>query len=429
MRFFGKEQWQELIVTLSANKLRTALTGLAVGWGIMLLVILLSSGMGLLNGIMRNVNENGLNETGVRIDFGYVSKPYRGLSKYHKPQYTAKDCEQWLRTLPQWIVAVAPFSRKNGVSASYGEKQLSINITGITPNYQDIKYISLYPSGRYLNSADVVQNRKTIILNKAVADALLLGEQDLGTVIYIADISFTFVGICHDNSGLWGDNYIPLSTMQMLGLSGNSNRQSIQGAMLKIPNLRNESDEALFLNDLRRVVAIQKGFDPTDTSTIYASSQATTLGTLDSVFAGINIFLWLIGLSILLIGLVGVMNIMQIVVTERRREIGIRKALGAKRHDIIMMIILEAILVTLVSGLAGMVLGVALMAVADYIITLQGWGIQQIGNFNSYLYLNPTISPLTAIGAIGVMILGGVMAGYLPAKKALNIPTIEAMKQ
>lgn len=430
MNLIGKEQLNELVATLSSNKLRTLLTGLAVGWGIMLLILLLSSGMGIQHGIEYNVLANGLNATGVRVDFGRLSEPYRGLPQYYEPQYSTSDCMQWLKALPEWIRAVAPFSSGYNIKISHEEKLISINLIGITPLYQDIKRLRLSErQGRFINDADLAQNRKVIILNKAVAEGLLLGSKPLGRTVYASGIAFTVIGICEDTSGIWGSNYIPLSTMQTLRLNSTNNRYKLDGAMLDVPSIRSDADEERFRDALRQVVAAQKGLNPKDTSILYFYSQATMLKTLDGVFSGIKAFLWIIGLSTLLIGLVGVINIMQITVTERRREIGIRKAIGAKRRDILSMIVLESICITLVAGLGGMVTGVALMATTDYIITLNNWGVQRVGNFESYIYINPTISPGMALGAVLVMIIGGAIAGYLPAQKALSVPTTEAMRQ
>lgn len=195
------------------------------------------------------------------------------------------------------------------------------------------------------------------------------------------------------------------------------------------PTIRSAEDEKRLQTDVTALAARLKGFDPTDTNAIDVNSVASMLSSIDQLTSGLDIFLAIIGGSTLLIGIIGVVSIMQIAVSERKKEIGIRKALGAKPRDIISMILWESSLVTLISGLVGLVLGVGLMAWVSYLMQELGLGTTTIDEQTSYLFVNPLITFKTALGTLMVMVISGVIAGYLPARRAIRVPVVEAMRK
>lgn len=427
----GREQIREIVATLSMNKLRTILTGLAVGWGVLILVILLSSGTGISRGIMRNISAQGLNNSAVDISFGYLSEPYNGLPRWYEPAYHIDDCYEIQRQMPQ-IQLVAPYNNRWGIRVSYADRAGETYLFGVTEAYSQVRHLKYkVSSSRFINTRDEREIRKVIVLNDYLARSLFNTEEAaLGKQVMISGSGYTVIGVHEDSYGENGKSYIPLSTMQIMRLSGSDHRTNqVWGMQALCPSIDSDEAEEAFDQALTQICAGMKGFSPSDERAIRVDSQAAMLGTMKQVFFGIDLFLWLIGLSTLIIGVVGVINIMQIAVTERKREIGIRKALGAKTKDIIGMVLTESVFITLISGLMGLVVGVGIMALVDYIMVVNGWGVKEIGSFKSYLFINPNITVSTAIGAILVMMLGGLLAGYLPARKALRIPTVEAMRQ
>lgn len=427
----GREQIQEILTTLSTNKLRTILTGFAVGWGVLILVILLSSGTGIRNGISQNVASVGMDDVSVDITFQAISIPHNGLPKWHTPTYTRADVENIVRA-QDYITAAVPYRQTWGVRIGAGLRSVpQTTMTGVGEAYGSVRRIRLVgDNSRMLNDRDEQECRKVVVLNENVATKLFdEPSRAIGQPVVVGKFTLTVVGVYKGSQGQWDPSYIPLSTMQTLRLyEGEKPPHHISGMIALCPAIKSEGQVSELHTAITRQMASVKGFSPEDTNALSLSSQATTQATMSQVFAGIDTFLWLIGLSTLAIGVVGVINIMQIAVTERRKEIGIRKALGARPRDIISMILAEAVVITLIAGLIGLMVGVCIMAGVDYLMVEMGLGVSQIGDSTAYLFLHPIINIPTAVGTILTMMVGGMLAGYLPARKALRIPTVEAMR-
>ncbi len=428
----GREQINEILTTLSTNKLRTVLTGFAVGWGVFLLVILLSSGMGLRNGIMSNFDAMGYNDTSAELEFGSLSIPYRGKPQWYSPLYTREDCDRIAADHPEEITLIAPYCKSYGNVFTYGARKTEGQLIGTVHTYAELKGIHLIgASSRFLNERDETERRKVIVLNKTTATSLFdTPEAALGKTIFLQNTPLTVVGVYKGNNGQWSPNFIPLSTAQTLKLHNNKLKpNALSGMYMQCPLISTEAEADSLERRLVRYLASVKEFSPEDYNTLYLSSSAADLNTANQITGGISIFLWIIGLSTLAIGVVGVVSIMQIAVTERRKEIGIRKALGARPWDIISMILMESVLITLVAGLGGLVVGVGIMAGVDSAMQAMGIGQTEIMDQTSYIFISPLINLETALMAILVMVGGGLLAGYLPARKATRIPTVEAMRR
>lgn len=428
--FIGREQIREVLTTLSTNKARTILTGFAVGWGVLLLVILLSSGVGIRNGIERNFETAGYSDTQVELDFRSLSIPYEGKPKWYMPVYTMADCERIAQANSDIVKRYAPYS-STWRDLKYEDRTIDGNLTGTTSIRGELRRMAWQaPRSRFLSERDNLERRKVIVLNKSVATNLFGNLEDaVGRTIYIKEHPFQVIGVYLGENGRWSDNYIPLSTLQTLNLGWRRNAShAISGMVLDCPTIISSDDTEAFEARLLAQLSKLKGFSPEDNNAISVDSQASNLETARGIFTGIDTFLWVIGLSTLIIGVIGVINIMQVAVTERQREIGIRKALGARPRDIIRMILTESILITLVSGLLGLVVGVSVMAGVDAVMTAMGIGQKTIFDSTSYIFIHPVITLETAIATILVMLTSGVLAGYLPARKALAIPVVEAMR-
>lgn len=428
---FGREQIHEIFTTLGANKLRTVLTGFAVGWGVLILVILLSSGMGVRNGIAENFNRSGLDNTAIEVSFGYTNKAYQGRAKWAQVSLTREQLPELTKPFEAELSCIAPYQETFGAISS-GDRSDEIRLKGVGIGYQQIISPKLKGGGRsrFINDRDDIEQRKVIVLSDHIARGLFDSEDKaIGQTVFFNKIPFVVVGVYEGTRGEWSENVIPLSTMMALKLAGGGKPFLLGGFHALAPSVQS-SDEAEALEErLRGQLARLQGADPTDEGILWLESQASMLSMMSSVTSGINTFLWILGLSTLIIGVVGVINIMQIAVTERRREIGIRKALGAKPWDIITMILVESIIITLISGLVGLVVGVGLMVGVDSLLTSMGIGVTKSEEMTAYIFLRPIIDLPTAVGTIVTMVLGGVVAGYLPARKAVRVPTVEAMRR
>lgn len=432
MKTFGREQLQELLATLAANKLRTALTGFAVGWGILLLVVLLSSGTGLSNAINKEASKLGMTLEEVELKIGWVSIPHGSWRRWAELTPTRPDFDFLRKANPEDIVALTPYQiaywqriEANGIAENR-------DVYGVEGAYGNIRQLRLVvPGSRFISERDEAEARKVVVIPEGLAKALYNdATKALGQELAVQDIVFRVVGVGKDTNSNWSSLYIPLSTMQLLWRqrNGNMSPAGFDGAIMLCPRIKTQDECDELQRRLCRQLSARLGTSPEDENLLSLSSRAAGNDMMQSMTMGIDIFLWVIGLSTLVIGLVGVVNIMQITVAERKREIGVRKALGAKPWDIISMILSESVLVTLISGLAGLVLGVGLMAIVDRYLVQQGIGQSQIEGMELTLFLNPVINLSTAVGALLVMIIGGILAGYLPARKAVCIPVVEAMR-
>lgn len=427
---FGREQFVEIFTTLGANKLRTILTGFAVGWGVLILVVLLSAGMGVRNGISVNFLKSGLNNSSVEVEFGYTSEPYGGKPKWTDVALTQEQLPEMTKPFERELNTIVPYQETYGQISS-GERSEEGLLKGVGVGYNQIiaPMIKGGSRSRFINDRDEIEQRKVIVLSDHMARTLFDSEQEaLGKTAFFNKIPFVIVGVYVGSNGQWSENIIPLSTMQTLKLKGGNKPFLLSGFHALAPGIRNSNDADDLEGRLLIQLARLQGANPEDNSLLSVHSQASMLSIMGKVLSGINTFLWVLGLSTLVIGVVGVINIMQIAITERKREIGIRKALGAKPRDIIAMVLVEAVFITLISGLMGLVVSVGLMAGADKLMTMMGIGATMTGDQMTYIFLKPIIDLPTAVATLITMVLGGVVAGYLPARKAVAIPTVEAMR-
>ncbi len=424
--FVGREQFTELKATLRTNKLRTALTGFSVGWGILLLIILLSSGAGFRNAVFKSSTTVGLNNSAVNLYFSGTSIPYNGLPSGFYPRYSLRDCERIAEQIPE-IKLYAPVVR-NWFNVEAENRSASVGVLGTFPVYNKIQEHRFFTAeGRFLNDLDIKEARKVIVLSDETAQNLFgKPENAFGKSVKLAGISLKVIGVCKKTTRYNSICYIPYTTMKTLF---SSRAVSVSQMLVLGPRIVDEVSEDAFKAKFVKVCAGIKGFSPEDKRVVWVNSTAQSLKMMDQIFGGIDLLLWIIGLSTLTIGLVGVINIMQITVTERRREIGIRKALGAKSKDIISSVLLESVVVTLISGLAGLSIGVGIMALVNKMIETTGLGTKVVDGNAIYIFYKPIINFETTLTALLIMILGGLIAGYLPARKAVRVPTVEAMRK
>ncbi|WP_329902963.1 ABC transporter permease [Porphyromonas pogonae] len=428
--FINRDSIQEITATLRTNKLRTLLTGFSVGWGVLLLVILLSAGTGVRNAAQNNIDKSGQNDASAELNAGYTSKVYKGFDKWRMVKLTVEDCEFLQKNNPE-IKEMSPFKEKWNCKIAYKDKSIMTPIMGVNEQYSKIRKLTfISDNSRYINIGDINGNSKVVILNSSIAKELFSDEKEVsGKIITIDSIGFKVIGV-FEGKNQWDKNIIPLSTMVQLKFD-RKNPNIMDGMHFICYNLDDNNKNKALSEKIRKQLYHKLYFDPNDEYVMNIDSQAESLKSMNKIMEGLNTFLWIIGLSTLAIGIIGIINIMQISVTERQREIGIRKALGAKPRDIISMILQESIFVTFISGLIGLIIGVGIMYIVSNIMMQTGAGAAsgaESEEMKFSLLLDPVITLQTALATLAVMIGSGVIAGYLPVKKALKIPTVEAMR-
>lgn len=413
---FDIDKWQEILATIKKNKMRTFLTGFSVAWGIFMLMILLGSGNGLSNGVAANFMNDAVNA--MWIWTGETTIPYEGMKSGRPIQFQNEDQE-----IVQKVSGVGVSSGRYFLgNTRYSYNKESGEYTTITcqPELKEVENLVLH-EGRFINNIDILQNRKVIVLGTDIKTALFKDSTALGEYVNINNVPFKVVGISSEPGSTRNRNaYMPLSTAQMI-FSG-SNR--LHNLALTINAETLEESQAIE-EQIRNKLAKQHKFDPKDEGAIGLYNKLEQYIQTMKIFQAIKIFIWIIGIGTLIAGIVGVSNIMLIVVKERTKEIGIRKAIGASPSSVIGLIMLESILITTIAGYIGLVLGTGLMELVNYFMVQSAGATPDQGES---VFLNPTVDFNIAVAATLLLIVAGAIAGYIPAKRAASIKPIVALR-
>jgi putative ABC transport system permease protein len=412
---FSVERWQEIFETISKNKLRTFLTGLSVASGIFILVILLGFSSGIQNGVRSQFEQDATNR--LEISTRTTTKGYKGLNPGRALQMRDADYENLSQKYEPYIEYKSSLYNSWGSQVSYGEEQGNYRIEGAHADQQFIENATLV-TGRFLNQADVNLSRKVTIIGYQVKQDLFKDKNPIGENIIINNTSiFKIVGVYTDPGGTREETrvFIPITAAQkMFNASDHINRIAYTIKM------SDNFDEAVALSaamaqsidmDLRTKFTVA----PDDRVAIRVFDTLEEAKKIYGLIDTIRSVFWFIGLGTIIAGVVGVGNIMLIIVKERTKEIGIRKALGAMPSAIIGMVLQEAIFITAVAGLVGLFLGVGLLElVSPYI--------------QADFIKNPTVDFATVMTTVGILIIAGALAGYIPARRAANIRPIDALR-
>ncbi len=413
---FDIDKWQEILATIKKNKMRTFLTGFSVAWGIFMLMILLGSGNGLSNGVAANFMNDAVNA--MWIWTGETTIPYEGMKTGRPIRFQNQDQE-----IVQKVSGVGVSSGRYFMgNTRYSYLKESGEYTTITcqPELKDVENLILN-EGRFINQIDILQKRKVVVIGTDIKTALFKDSVALGEFVNINKVPFKVVGICTEPGSTRNRNaYMPLSTAQMI--FNGSNR--LHNLALTIDASTLEESQAIE-EQIRNALGRQHKFDPKDEGAIGLYNKLENYIQTMKIFQAIKIFIWIIGIGTLIAGIVGVSNIMLIVVKERTKEIGIRKAIGASPASVIGLILLESIMITTLAGYIGLVLGTGLMELVNYFM-MQSAG--PATDQSETIFLNPTVDINIAVYATLLLIVAGAIAGYIPAKRAASIKPIVALR-
>lgn len=411
---FDIERWQEIFDTIRKNKLRTFLTGLSVASGIFILVILLGFGQGMRNGIEQEFKQDA--STSVWVWPGVTSKEYKGLNPGRRIQLVNENFEKTSAMFNKTIEYESARIYVGGVSVNYGKEALIYGVQGVGPDFQFIDNASMV-EGRFINYQDEVSTGKVAIIgNKIKKDVFNEVDSPIGEFIDISGIPFKIIGVFKEMEEREEERiYIPITTAQRVFNGGDR----INNMSYTLPPVEN-FDEAVaqsitFKNNLREYLQQAHTIAPDDTGAIEVWSALEEAKRYYGLTNNIKLFFWFVGICTIIAGVVGVSNIMLIVVKERTREIGIRKALGAKPWSIIAMILHEAIFVTAISGFTGLIFSMALLELVGPHIEVD-------------YVLNPSVNFNVAFSTVLVLILAGTLAGFVPAWRAAKVQVIESLR-
>jgi putative ABC transport system permease protein len=340
---------------------------------------------------------------------GRTSMAYNGLNAGRVIEFTNEDLEMLGKRHP----GIENLSARHGVRSnaiSYKNNYGDFNVEAVHSGHMVVENLKLI-SGRLLNKLDIKEYRKVAVIGTTMKDQLFKDEDPIGKYIKLNGISFKVVGVFGDvHEGETKRMYIPISLAQKTFITKNR-----VGAMTFTAGDADIEESNAMIEDIRKTLAKKYNFNPEDQRAMWSWNALEDYQKMGALFKGINMFVLIIGVFTIIAGIVGVSNIMLIVVKERTKEIGVRKAIGAKPGSIIRMIIQESILITSVAGYIGLVLGVMLLE-----------GITKAMPATQY-FRNPGIDFNVAILATLAIVLAGVIAGYIPARKAANIQPVVAL--
>ena len=415
---FDLDRWTEIWVTITRNKTRSLLTCFGVFWGILMLVILLGSGRGMQNGIMRSVNGFATNSAFFFAD--RTSESYKGFNKGRQWNMRNRDVESIRREVKE-LSAISPIIWGNSSDKNivYGMMSGTFNVKGVHPDYFQIETQKLF-HGRLLNEVDERERRKVCLIGTKVKEVLFKEEDPCGSYIRVNGIYYQVVGVVQQRASgvnIGGRSeecvFLPFSTMQ----------QTLnQGDIIHFLCVAAKPDVQMLpvINKIKSIIKEQNFISPTDPQAVSAINLAAQFETFNNAFLGIDILIWIVGVGTLLAGIIGVSNIMMVTVKERTKEIGVRRALGAKPWNIISQIMSESLLITAMAGLMGLTVGVFLLDMVD----------QLIGDpVGETMLLHPAVSIQVALAATFILLLAGLLAGLIPAWRAMQIKAIDAIRE
>ena len=400
----------EILQTLQHNKLRTALTGFAVAWGIFMLIVLL--GMG--NGVTNSFKEHALAPGSQKITMwgGRTSRPYHGYREGRYIQLKNADISLIEQENPKFVDETNSVIYGNGGTMSSGKYSRSASYTGIFPSQIKSAGNINKIHGRSINDKDMTAKAKVVMIPLSYANTLFPpdGTKGVGQRVTMNGLSYQVIGVYESD---WNRSvYIPYTTAQML--AGNEDNPGSINIMLKNLTTAEEGDAAE--RDIRQTMAAAHDFEANDESALWIWNQFSQgmkgLAAMDIL----NMSILILGLLTLLSGVVGISNIMFVSVKERTHEIGIRRAIGAKPRSILIQIIAESVAITTLFGYIGIVAGTLVTQLLNHLFG------------DTDFIKNPSVSIAIAIEVTIVLILSGALAGFAPAMKALQVLPVEALR-
>lgn len=408
---FDLDKWNEIYATIKKHKLRTALTAFGVFWGIFMLIVLLGAGRGFQNGVEGSFD---VAKNAVFVWSRRTSEPYKGFKVGRRVQFTNDDVKALRNEIPE-IDVIAP---RNGLGGSftvnYKNKSSSFEVDGEYPDYLKVRPVKV-AKGRFLNNLDISEKRKVAVIGTRVQEVLFENEKTpIGKYLEIKGIPFKVVGIFKGQ----GDSEDVKEAAETIIISNTALQRAFNQvnkvgyfAFTPKPGI----PAVVIENKVKKLLSKRHSIAPTDKKALGSANVEKEYSRVQGLFFIIGAFSWFVSIGTIIAGAVGVSNIMLVIVRERTKEIGIRKALGATPWSIISLILQESIVITALSGYFGLLAGTALM---EFINSM---GVK--GNF----FANPEVDMTIAVSALATLIVTGTFAGFIPARKAAKVNPVEAL--
>jgi putative ABC transport system permease protein len=418
---FSKDNWDEILEALSANWFRTILTAFGVLWGIFILVILLAAGKGLENGVKQGFSGRATNSMFMWTQV--TSKPYKGLPKGRRYSFKIDDVAAIKDNVPN-LRFVSPRNQLGGYRGTNnvvrGLNTGAYNVYGDYPEIIEQEPMDI-TAGRFLNYSDIKEKRKVAVIGQGVVSGLYeKGEEVLGSYIKISGVNFMVVGTYKKKGGNNGDVeeaqkqiYVPFTAFSQAFNRGND-----------VGWMAITAQDGSSITELKSqvfdVIKSRHYIHPDDERAIGNFDIYQEFTKINGLFVALRGVAYFVGILVLLSGIIGISNIMLIVVKERTNEIGVRRALGATPWAIRGQILTEAVFLTIVSGMAGIVLATAVIAGINF--AMEGMDTSET------MFLNPSVNLGVIMVALAILVVSGLLAGMIPAQNAIKVKPVDALR-
>ena len=398
--------------SIRQNRLRSCLAGFGIAWGILLLIVFLGIGNGFKEGVMKLFD--GFAQKSLFVYGGRTELSYRYINAGTNIVFSQNIVSDMRERYPS-IVSCSEVMSSSGQFVSYGKENIVSSVQGVSQDYFKIKILDL-GKGRSFTHLDIHKGRNVAVIGEAVEQSLFKKENSIGKYVNIGGALFKVVGV------LASDNLFSMSERNSIYIPSPSFRKNfssdnnVQSFCL---SLNAAADADAIEKDIHGYLAHRYGFSPDDEQAVYISNIESQTSAFDSLFNGLEVLIWIIGICLLLSGIVGVCNVMLIIVKERTNEIGIRKAVGATQSSIISMILAESVTITVLAGVVGVVLGFLLILLGDNVVL----PMMDVEIMDKLVISVPAIAV-----AFVILCLCGILAGLFPALKASQIAPVDAIR-
>jgi len=416
---FNRDRWKEILEVLTSNWFRTVLTAFGVFWGIFILILLLAAGKGLENGIRQDFG--GIATNTMFMWTQTVSKSYEGMAKGRRFRYRTADVSDIRENVPE-LRFISPRNQLGGFNGSNnvvrGLNTGAFNVYGDYPEIIKQEAMEII-KGRFVNYGDINGKRKVAVIGKGVKTTLYdIGETVIGTYIKIRGVNFMVVGIYKKKSA-GGNNeesqkeiYIPFTSFSQAFNMGD-----------RVGWMAITANDGTPITDIKEqifsIVKKNHKIHPDDSRAIGHFDLYQQFKKVEGLFLALKVIAYFVGALVLMSGVIGVSNIMLIVVKERTKEIGIRRALGASPGTIRSQILTESVFLTIISGMAGIVFGALVIYAINYFLEMTG---------PIDMFVNPSVDLRVISVALTILIVSGLIAGLIPAQNAIKVKPIDALR-
>ena len=417
-QLFDSDTWREIFQSIRKNKLRTFLTMLGVFIGIYIYIGLSGAAKGLDNGFEKQFKTIARNS--MFVFSSSTSKPYAGFKTGRPIQFKLEDVKVLRQQVPE-IMAIAPRNVKGNFGSDPGVVKRGTNIGnyavfGDFPEFTEIATKKIYDGGRFINNADIDQERKVAVIGERTQKELFDDDEDpIGGYIAIEDVSFQVVGVHYFAGGAPFDNdsdiFIPFTTFRKLYNTGDNVAWFTIAAYDDADVVQAEKDIKATLRRIHKV-------DPTDEKAVGAFNLGEVFKKIFGFANGLTFLSLIVGIATILAGVIGIGNILLISVKERTKELGVRRALGATPAEVRNQIIIEALVLTLLAGIIGIICGAGTLKLIDSFT-------QDV----DLPYTNPTVPIPFVLMSLFLMVVLGILIGLIPAQRAVSIKPIDALRE